>query len=117
MKVRLYRGPADGKIIDIAPTETSWMIRQLADPKRLYADDLSDVKTVDALYVRTKHTHPDGSVYFEWDKPKGTKSGIVGVKKKKRANGGLIINTAPYNTTTTGSTIVFDTSPYSLGAP
>lgn len=25
------------------------------------------------LYVRTKHTHPDGSVFFEWSRPKGSK--------------------------------------------
>lgn len=27
------------------------------------------------MYVRTRHTHPDGSVFFEWEKPRGTKIG------------------------------------------
>lgn len=84
MKVRLYRGPQDGKVYDIDPTQNVIVVSAVADPSNLYqyGVDAGDtypmvgLNTVQCFYKRTKHTHPDGSVFFEWDKPRGTKSGV-----------------------------------------
>jgi len=103
MKVRLYRGPQDGKVLDLDPTETMVVTETLADELHMYDWNTDGTyptvapKTVRAHYRRTQHTHPDGSVYFEWTMPKGTKSGVKKKRKPKRQNGGYVISTGPYS--------------------
>jgi hypothetical protein len=65
---RLYRGPAAGKRLNMKTDTAAINIPTLKREKGMLGYSM-----VAHRYVRTNHTHPDGSVYFEWDKPKGTK--------------------------------------------
>lgn len=83
MKARFYRGPWDGKVKSLAPdtynlrvsipnTKPAWLgvgVDVYLDPDVLPIHKMYNVY----IYRRTRHTHPDGSVFFEWDKPKGSK--------------------------------------------
>jgi hypothetical protein len=109
MKVRLYRGPADGKIVHIPDQENYWLVESLADPINYYSDDLSEIRSIKSVYRRTHHTHPDGSVYFEWDKPKRTRTGVK-PKPKKIVNNTYILGSNLNTTTNT----TFSLGPYSL---
>jgi hypothetical protein len=77
MKARLYRGPADGKIY-IVP-ENELYIKYASVPKNLFFGEYSQgpIETTPTIktevYQRTHHTHPDGSVFFEWSKPRRKK--------------------------------------------
>ena len=77
MKARFYRGPWDGKVRAIA--DDQYLIVVAVDNRKnipydwtppSYVGDLSIRKHI---YRKTRHTHPDGSVFFEWDQPKGSK--------------------------------------------
>ena len=78
MKVRFYRGPMDGKVREVRDSPSMQAIETVyrGSPNThsvfISATTLQEA-TKKALYYRTQHTHPDGSVYFEWSKPKGTK--------------------------------------------
>lgn len=83
MKVRLYRGPFDGKVIK------DWDGRRelyVAGPKKLSRkermkqwkqynnaapwNDTITMSHVSALYIATNFVHPDGSVFYEWNQPR-----------------------------------------------
>lgn len=81
MKVRLYRGPFDGKVIK------DWDGRRelyVAGPKRMSKRermkqwqnqqrgewDLVNFNHMSALYIATNFVHPDGSVFYEWNQPR-----------------------------------------------
>jgi hypothetical protein len=85
MRIRFYRGPMNGKVKKF-PTSKGNNVIKVAIPntKPNWVDVPVDVFTGDIpftahkmyneyYYRKTQHTHPDGSVYFEWDQPKGTK--------------------------------------------
>lgn len=65
---RLYRGPANGKRLALSKDTAAITVPTMQKTKTVLPYTM-----VQHRYVRTNHTHPDGSVYFEWDKPKGTK--------------------------------------------
>ena len=65
---RLYRGPAAGKRVALKKDTAALVVPTL----KKFGWNRS-YEMVQHRYVRTNHTHPDGSIYFEWDKPKGTK--------------------------------------------
>lgn len=77
MKVRFYRGPWDGKIKHLGDSMDYIVMATYAG--NIYTAAASNLTGPVAMtnenhvYRKTRHTHPDGSVYFEWDKPKGTK--------------------------------------------
>lgn len=79
MKIRFYRGPLDGKVMHrvLKPGETTIMTARPTN--NFFAATAADqpVGTGYALnvetYVKTHHTHPDGSVFFEWNRPRGTR--------------------------------------------
>jgi hypothetical protein len=80
IKARLYRGPKHGKIYAVADKEHYVVVYgnrpgtlHLANDSYYPNQYTLAMNTPKYVYVRTHHTHPDGSVYFEWDKPKGTK--------------------------------------------
>lgn len=65
---RLYRGPAaDKRLVMKNDTAT------IRVPLMKKGKGFSGYTMVTHTYRRTNHTHPDGSVYFEWDQPRGTK--------------------------------------------
>lgn len=90
MKVRLYRGPFDGKVLygqtggyHILVTDKKKMSRkQLMDYRMRVMDNMTYIGTdpkntsayymapahpmVTAEYARTQFVHPDGSVFYEW---------------------------------------------------
>jgi hypothetical protein len=114
MKVRLYRGPADGKVYWIPDSQNEIVIEHLRKPKKkkkvvfdnsyltpgnntwsttystnitvtnsgvfnsngpVFVTPLNDdssipLDTEKLVYRKTRHTHPDGSIFFEWDKPR-----------------------------------------------
>ena len=93
MRARLYRGPHDGRVLEVPDNQTSIMLRR---PKRrgllaFGAAILSSegsytvIETINdeyrMVYVddqrfrpsRLPAIHPDGSVYFEWTKKRGTR--------------------------------------------
>jgi hypothetical protein len=63
---RLYRGPAANKRFVMKPDTAAINVPAMNRSREGY-------RITTHRYVRTNHTHPDGSVYFEWDKPRGTK--------------------------------------------
>lgn len=65
---RLYRGPAAGKRLALSRDMTSITIPTMKKDNGPWPYEM-----VKHHYRRTNHTHPDGSVYFEWDQPRGTK--------------------------------------------
>lgn len=78
MKVRFYRGPMDGKVREVKDNEYTIVVAFRKKNAPLYMDPSDNYSLVPVaygkhLYNRTRHTHPDGSVFFEWDQPKGTK--------------------------------------------
>lgn len=121
MKARLYRGPMDGKTLTLAKQEQVILVDQLADELQPY--DWSGVaanhpitpNVVRLQYRRTQHTHPDGSVFYEWDQPRGTKSGVRPKRRKRFARGGVIspnyITTTPGGLSTTSTTLTFYQAP------
>jgi len=81
VKIRLYRGPHDGKVIGgqsgayhIMWTDKKKMSRKqrhewLATRWQPVADGFSMAPMhpmVTAEYQRTKYQHPDGSIFYEW---------------------------------------------------
>ena len=80
MKVRFYRGPMDGKVREARDDMSVIQVQYTPKAKEKYrywnpADNYAPVEVwaQSTLYRRTRFVHPDGSVFFEWDKPKGTK--------------------------------------------
>jgi hypothetical protein len=75
MKARFYRGPWDGKVKDLDPSMTRIVVAH--PPKMSFFDELMEpsmpMVIKKTMYTRTNHTHPDGSVFYEWDQKKGTK--------------------------------------------
>jgi hypothetical protein len=110
MKARLYRGPGAGKIVSVGDNEQVVIVQNLArNPMDTYKEKgLLKIETVESYYRRTKHTHPDGSVFFEWEKPRGTKSGVQRDKKIRKSNSTYSVFFDPYyinsTTATTNST-------------
>lgn len=85
LKVRLYRGPFDGKVLKnwsggstivlngIKKVSKKERYRQFMDRKP--TDQIfPDVFTVTGVYYATPFMHPDGSRFYEWDKPRKTRS-------------------------------------------
>lgn len=79
MKIRLYRGPFDGKVMEwdggrdvmlAGPKKMTRKQRYAQFAKATTHDNLMFTH-VTARYVRTTFVHPDGSVFYEWDKPRG----------------------------------------------
>jgi hypothetical protein len=86
MKVRFYRGPWDGKVkhmadhmidVRVAVPINNYVASSVTSPT-------APITINQTRYVRTKHTHPDGSVYFEWDQPRGTPTGVPRKRKYKQ---------------------------------
>jgi hypothetical protein len=75
MIARLYRGPADGKRFDVPDHQRTILFATF--PKGPLFDYGGNAPTVinhtQHEYRMTRHTHPDGSVYFEWSQPRGTR--------------------------------------------
>jgi hypothetical protein len=87
VKARFYRGPWDGKVKHVQDNQYTILINSV-NGSNLFKDYNSPVVTAPItvqthIYRRTQHTHPDGSVFFEWDKPRGTKTGLKRRPKKK----------------------------------
>jgi hypothetical protein len=78
MKIRMYRGPMDGKVQFVPPKTVELMTVKAGIPLVWVKEAKGSLEEVIPMqtyrYVKTKATHPDGSVYFEWDKPKGTRT-------------------------------------------
>ena len=80
MKVRFYRGPWDGKVKHVQDHFTEIQVA-LTKPRLTYLDadnpyidgNMLNYGPLTAIYRKTRHTHPDGSVFFEWDKKKGSR--------------------------------------------
>lgn len=79
MIARFYRGPwADKKL---AVPDDQYMIAVPVNNMTNYRSQASfdslppyaQIETRTHYYRRTNHTHPDGSVFFEWEKKKGSK--------------------------------------------
>jgi hypothetical protein len=72
IKARLYRGPGNGKVIWVRDNE--YAIYFAEPPKMDSSFWLNSSPQALApkthVYNRTRHTHPDGSVFFEWSKPR-----------------------------------------------
>lgn len=75
MKVRFYRGPWDGKIRVMKDTAQEVTVYSNKNPMATLWNDSQLNPEIERLYLyrRTNCTHPDGSVYFEWDRPKGSR--------------------------------------------
>ena len=87
IKIRLYRGPFDGKVLKDQPSNYHLMV---VDKKRMsrkqqweYRKRVADnwhfagntldggslfisAPYIQAEYARTRFEHPDGSVFYEW---------------------------------------------------
>jgi hypothetical protein len=77
MKARFYRGPWDGKTRTV-PDDQYLIMVMVDNKKNLYGKldfptYVGDLTVRQHVYRKTRHTHPDGSVFFEWDKKKGTR--------------------------------------------
>lgn len=75
MKIRLYRGPFSGRVYNIRPDDDRILLSKqpnhfAARSDRFGAFPDEPIKVDYYTYVRTRHSHPDGSIYFEWDKPR-----------------------------------------------
>lgn len=105
MKIRLYRGPLNNKVLYVEDTKQSIDIEYLKKPKKkkvynqrpnnnmFWSGGTSSSTTINSTglfnyqysvepvkesfvdtetltYVRTHYIHPDGSVFFEWKKPR-----------------------------------------------
>ena len=79
MKIRLYRGPADGKVFHIdypgnsvaitVPKKMSHKQRwEFVTNQPLYSHE--PYPMIKSYYVRTNFRHPDGSVFYEWEQPR-----------------------------------------------
>jgi len=93
MKIRLYRGPFDGKVIHMSGSLDSivMMYRPKYKPGSkqwkkywsefgVYSNPTEPINEMSMMsqtvrYQRTRHTHPDGAVFYEWDQPRGTSVG------------------------------------------
>jgi hypothetical protein len=83
LKVRLYRGPFDGKVVNwrggstLVLNGTKRMTREQR-MKEIHKYSFTtgqgfaypDTMRVTAVYRQTPYIHPDGSVFYEWDKPR-----------------------------------------------
>lgn len=88
MKVRLYRGPFDGKVVEhrggpLIMQGTKKMTRKQQHEWLSSAPPFSAPPYVRAIYqpvylsingVTMPATHPDGSVFYEWDSPRRVRS-------------------------------------------
>lgn len=123
MKARLYRGPSDGKIIDVPNHEKTIITSHIEDIRSYPASGYpTQIPVVNAYYHITPHTHPDGSVFFEWEKPRGAKSGVK-TKRRSRRKPKMVHGQSIYVTDmTTGaitntSGLTFTTGPYNISQP
>jgi hypothetical protein len=93
MKARLYRGPHDGRVLEVPNYQRTIKLKrrkQNVNLSRLNpmtsgnpSDGWLTIETVDDEYymVLTRmpdgklgfSVHPDGSVYFEWSKKRGSR--------------------------------------------
>jgi hypothetical protein len=76
VRIRFYRGPMDGKVHegrDDCTVVTVSNMPALAFQNVQPGDYNAPVNMKNTNYYRTPHTHPDGSVFFEWGQPKGTR--------------------------------------------
>lgn len=77
MKVRFYRGPANGKVCEASEPMFSFNVAVL-NHKNLNANanfwnaniEFGSPQHRTARYLRTNFHHPDGSIFYEWDKPR-----------------------------------------------
>jgi len=76
MKARFYRGPWNGKVREVRDSESFILVNEFKTNTwrdMMTANPTSAIMYNTYRYYRTNHTHPDGSVFFEWDKPPGTR--------------------------------------------
>lgn len=88
MKARLYRGPHDGRVLEIPDVQRSVTLKRkgrvsIFDKMAVESSPWLTIPTFDDEYtivlVRQPDgklgwsVHPDGSVYFEWTKKRGTR--------------------------------------------
>lgn len=86
MKARFYRGPWDGKVrvvpdnrdrILVATTKTKFDYKNDPWEPLVYAEETYSMRmytiTINGRSYTAPAMHPDGSVYFEWDKPRGSR--------------------------------------------
>lgn len=82
MKIRLYRGPFDGRVIKEGFHGNTTLItgmkklsrekqfefrQQKMDSQNYYmTGNLQPAPMVQAEYIKTQFIHPDGSVFYEW---------------------------------------------------
>lgn len=73
MKARFYRGPWDGKVRYVRDDERAIAVAVLGKKNFFFDVDVYPTDTIQFkthMYHRTNHTHPDGSVFFEWSVPR-----------------------------------------------
>jgi hypothetical protein len=87
MRARLYRGPHDGRVLQVPDNQTSITLRR---PKaggflRHVFDSIGHTTLIDTIddeyrivllgkpWDHYPATHPDGTVFFEWTQKRGTK--------------------------------------------
>ena len=89
MRARLYRGPHDGRVFEVHNTQRTIRLKRRARTGTSIFTGLTgkgntwELQTVDDEYhvALVRHpdgslrfaVHPDGSVYFEWSQPRGTR--------------------------------------------
>lgn len=87
MRARLYRGPHDGRVLEVPDYQRTIMLRRPKSRRAMFSngtDGWFSIETIDDEYrmvqVIDKHTnldvpcyHPDGTVFFEWTKKRGTR--------------------------------------------
>ena len=94
MKIRLYRGPLDGKvmhtdrvsnqlIIHYTPKykkgSDKWFEQQQGYARYMTTGPHNEVEIpryMQTVYYRTRYQHPDGSVFYEWENSKNRKDKV-----------------------------------------
>jgi hypothetical protein len=81
MRARLYRGPFNGKVMEwdgrreLYVSGSKRMSRKQRYERFMKAataeDGLIYSTHTSEMYVRTGYVHPDGSIFYEWSRPKG----------------------------------------------
>jgi len=86
-KIRLYRGPLDGKVLKDSPYFGSshivmhytprykrgskkWYEHRSAQWDNFNTGIISPMDYRRVIYRRTNYMHPDGSIFYEWDQPR-----------------------------------------------
>lgn len=90
MKARLYRGPHDGRVFEVPDDQRTIKLKRKArfsfglhtsEPGWVTIPTFDDQYEIvylswtryDGSRERVPSMHPDGSVFFEWSEPRGTR--------------------------------------------